>query len=91
MTALEQPEPANGERRLAHRIRINIEKTATKGYTIATTAEIESDGSLNESLAYAAIALREADRVGRLEVARRELADREPAPALTAAAAADGL
>lgn len=62
---------------LGQRVRVNVAKTATKGYTSDTTAEVHFDGDTGPALDRLADLLRQADAIARAEIAAREAADAE--------------
>jgi hypothetical protein len=59
------------------RVRVNVAKTATKGYTADTTAEVEFDGDPDAALFRLAALLTGADGLARREIHERENRDRD--------------
>lgn len=61
---------------LSQRVRVNVTRTATRGYTSETTAEVEWNGDLDAGLERLAVLLMRAELIARAEVANREANDR---------------
>jgi hypothetical protein len=62
---------------LRSRVRVNVAKTATKGYTADTTAEVEFDGDSVPALAHLERLLGDAHEISQREIANRRMDDFE--------------